>query len=254
MIVTNPCDWVIERLRSGTPFFTTRINDGEMIQMFRTRDEGALLGTDANLAYVHRECGDALVGMLVQVCVDSRVENILVGHCCYDDPNHELNKMFMGSGFGSLLRFQHEAGGHWPLDGVVDGSTIRMLDAVRESLKAVLVTSHPLRDASLCLYAPTVMVSRQDSWNGREDVYDDCRTYAEDGAIFVWAAGGGLKPTAWRLFREFPQSSHLDVGHLFNGALGLRDYGWLQRGDGPWHEAYFRDFAPYVQKFTGGKR
>lgn len=36
MNVTNPADWIIERLDAGTPFFSVRINDGEMVREVKT--------------------------------------------------------------------------------------------------------------------------------------------------------------------------------------------------------------------------
>lgn len=258
MRIASGCEWVMDRLFRRRPFFTVRVNDGEMICMYRTKPEGALLGTDANPAYVHHDMGDAYNLMLAEMASDGKgpMVDVLLGCCYHADPEHPLNRQFWaGMQEMGLDRWQW-AGGHWPLDGVVDGSAIRMVDLLRRLSRTgtdvVLVTCNRLADAVACMGAVHVAAPDADSWTGREWVYETCREFAdtaENGPVFVWAGGGGLKPTAWRLWREFPQTSHIDAGHLFNGAFGLADYGWLQRRDGPWYEPYFTSFGPYVRSF-----
>ena len=262
MQVANPADWIIERLERRTPVFCTRINDGEMIQMFRTEPEGKELGTVANKAWCHWELGDAYRRMLDELTglPDDAKANVLVGHCCHDDPYHELNRLFWDE-YGDELEGCDEchldgvsqAKGHWPLEGVVDGSTIRLLEWLGQSGKAVvLVTCDSLKDAAKCLdYAPVILSPEEDSWTHRDSIKLAGEFFAGEGFTFVWCAGAGLKPTAWQLWREFPQSSHIDLGHLFNGAFGMTDYGWLQRRDGPWWEPYMRagGFKDWVRGF-----
>lgn len=248
--IANPADWCISRLREGRPFFAVRFNDGEHTGMYRTRPEGVVLGTDANPATLDYAWGDALNAMLAEMAAHSP-EDVLIG-CSWNTPRaDELAQRFAADvgrlGMGDF----NWCNEHWPLDGVVDGSTVRLLETIRKErpYHVVLVTSTPLFPACHCLGATITPVPAADSWGVRNQVHESCQSYAEKGYLFIWAAGVGLKPTAWRLWREFPQSTHLDVGHLFNGAFGLTDYGWLQRKDGPWHEPYFRDFAPWVRSF-----
>lgn len=247
--IDRPCNWIIERLRNGIPFFTTRINDGEMICMYRTRPEGSPLGTVLNPAPVRYDLGDELKDMVSEILSKSRDEDILVGHCCHDDPEHELNKRFWAD-YGTGLSSFPETGGHWPLDGVVNGSTARLLDEIRRlDKRPILVTCEGLKNACHCLASDFCCVASADSWMERETTYNRLKLPARGGRVFTWCAGIGLKTTAWRLFKEFPQSSHIDLGHLFNGAFGMKDYGWLERGDGPWYQPYFKNFAPYVRSF-----
>jgi hypothetical protein len=139
---------------------------------------------------------------------------------------------------------------HWPLEGVVNGATRRLIDAVRPHKGQVfLLTCTSLRDARHCLGAEWLQVPGRDSWWAADEVFRMCLARCAPGAVFVWAAGGGLKPTAWKVWRQAQYTTHIDIGHLFNGALGMHDYGWLERRDGPWYQPYFRDFAPYVRRF-----
>ena len=239
--VSSPCDWIIERLGAKKPLFSIRINDGEMTQMFRAVPEGKELGTVVNPAWANWELGDALNMMLLQMAVGADLDAILIG-CSWNTPR--VDALGMGK-FGPMVRacgladsanWCHE---HWPLEGVIDGSTVRLLEHLKRGRKTVLVTCRRLADAAHCLRCPLIKAPDEDSWHGREGVYRTAKVFASSGYTFLWCAGGGLKPTAWQLFKEFPQSSHIDVGHLFNGAMGLTDYGWLQRRDGPWYEPYF---------------
>lgn len=247
MIVQNACDWIIERLERRTPFFATRINDGEMCQMYRTKPEGALLGTDANPAYCHRELGEALSRMLDEMgqtdMENELLDQILIGCSWNTDRADELGQTrFKDDVRGYNLLTANWCHEHWPLEGVVDGNTIRLLEVISRTAPAMLVTCRGLMDARWCMKANGWEVPAEDSWSYRDKVLSSSLgpVYAKAGFTFVWCAGGGLKPTAWRLWREFPQSSHIDLGHLFNGAFGMTDYGWLQRQDGPWYQPYFK--------------
>ena len=246
MQVDHPCDWILDRLRRKKPFFAVRINDGEMIQILRTRPEGTLLGTVVNPVWTNYECGNAYRSMLEEMSrlTAEQRDNVLIG-CSWNTDRADD----MGRGpFAELIRsldlenanWCHE---HWPLEGVINGGTIRMLEELRNH-PTVLVTCKEIMDVNRCLLgkgpAHGVLSSSQDSWQDRDLVEVAVRPPVKRGYVTLWAGGCGLKPSAWKLWREFPGSRHIDVGHLFNGAMGLRDYGWLERGDGPWHEPYFR--------------
>ena len=239
MIVANPCDWVLGRLKRHRPFFAIRLNDGEHTGMYRTRPEGTVLGTDVNPAPLHYAWGDALNEMVREMAAQGP-KGLLIG-CSWNTPRADDLARRFGEDVVRLgmkdFRWCNE---HWPLDGVVDGSTKRLLEYIGEYVPTILVTNRLLKSARYCLDSLYLEAPLEDCWNQRENIYQQCRQYAQGGCTFVWAAGVGLKSTAWRLFKEFPQSYHIDVGHLFNGAFGLRDYGWLQRQDGPWWEPYMR--------------
>ncbi len=249
MRIADPCDWVIERLRNRVPFFAVRFNDGEMQMMYRTVPEGKVLGTDANPCPVRYALGNDLREMLDDMNRFT-YDNVLIGHSGDTDrADEESRRFWMDCRERALDKDYHFANEHWPLDGVVDGSTVRMLEEMRER-DVMYVSCDATKRVHRLFKTPMVVVRSDDSWKDRHQVYHGLKDIADKGVTFVWAAGCGLKPTAWRLWREFPQSSHVDVGHLFNGACGLRDYGWLQRGDGPWYKPYFEDFVPWFEGRT----
>ncbi len=248
--IDRPARWVIKHLAMERSVFATRFNDGEMVCMYRTRPEGSLLGTVATPAYTSYAWGDALRGVLEGLAGPER-DRTMIGCSWGTDRADDLCIPF-GEDVARLglegANWCHE---HWPLEGVVDGSTRLLIDYLRlwRKGRTVLVTCPTLQRARHCLGAEWVQAPEADSWQGRDQVDRLCRPFAEAGYVFAWAAGGGLKPLAWDLWRRYPGSTHIDLGHLFNGAAGLEDYGWLQRKDGPWYEPYRRVFAPYVRSF-----
>ncbi len=256
MRIEKPCDWIIERLKTKHPFFSVRFNDGEMAMMYRTVPEGKILGTDVSPALCNYELGDSLSQMLQEMSdYYNYVDGLLIG-CSWNTPRaDEVCKEFEEDVRALKMADFNWCNEHWPLDGVVDGSTIRMLGWLRGDYLStlrytVLVTCPILESARYCIRAGGyIRCPQANSWEVRESIYKACVPFAAGGYMFVWAAGIGLKPTAWKLWKEFPQSSHIDIGHLFNGAFGLKDYGWLQRGDGPWYKPYFENFVPYVKRF-----
>lgn len=247
MNVASPPDWIVERMNDGRPFFATRINDGEMIQMFKTQPEGKELGTKANVAWCRHELGDALMRMLEEIAVHYR-DNVLIGCSWNTERADDLCKLFESKVDRLHMRDYCWCHEHWPLEGVADGSTVRLLEKLRKDRRVVLVTCKELEDAGVVLGCPVIMAPSADSWLGREEVHRTAEYFAKEGYTFCWCAGAGLKPTAWQLWKEYPQTSHIDLGHLFNGALGLADYSWLQRKDG-WYENYMTWFVPYVRRF-----
>jgi hypothetical protein len=144
------------------------------------------------------------------------------------------------------INIVHWANEHFPLDGACDGSARRMLEAALKTGKSYLIAGSKFRPIAP-LFNCTLFTRDGDSWTDADRVYRLLQEKMEVGAICFWAAGAGLKPIAWKLWKEFPTSSHIDIGHVFNGALGMRDYGWLQRQDG-WWNSYFSPggFADWV--------
>ncbi len=248
--IEDPCLWVSYHLSGRSPFFSVRYNDGEMMMMYKTVPEGKMLGTEANLAPANYQLGAELRDMLHAMAEPAGWE-ILIG-CSWNTPRADkLCQKFEAEVDYWDMRDFNWCNEHWPLDGVVDGSTQGMIDNLRASGNVVLVTNERLADARHCLGAKLVQVPMHDSWSDRSRIFKECAAHAQadESCKFIWAAGCGLKPTAWRLFWDFPRTSHVDIGHLFNGVFGLRDYGWMKSGSGPWYDPYFSRFAPYVRGF-----
>lgn len=249
MVVENACAWIEERIRNRRPCFAVRINDGEMMQMYRTRPEGELLGTSENPAPCRWDLGTALREIVYGMCGR---DDCLIGCSRGTERADKLCELFdLDLAAQPIIESYNWAHEHWPLEGACDGSMRRLIEAAQEAGPACLVTSEKLAAAGK-LFDRVFLIPGEDSWAARHEVHHSLALLAARDMTFFWAAGAGLKPTAWRLWREFPRTTHVDVGHVFNGALGLRDYGWLQRKDG-WWDRYFAPggFAEWVRKECG---
>lgn len=245
-IITDPCQWVVDRLRARRPFFSMRYNDGEHILMFRVKPDGFLAG---DATHLHHRHGDEIRQVLVEMS-KSNPDDLLLGCSWHTDREDALNNRFEAL-IGELgMTDFNWTGGHWPLDGVPGGNTRRMLEET--PLNTCLVTNGSLLAAAKCMSAGHIEVPASDSWAAVSETERTCRWLLKvfPQTVFVWAAGHGLKPVAWQLWKEFPQSSHVDVGHLFDGCFGLKNRGWLERGDGPWYKPYMEEFAPWVRSFV----
>lgn len=248
MIIESGCKWVEAKLRQDTPFFTMRYNDGEHKMMFKALPDGTRVSDNTNIYHSH---GEILTSILVEIS-ESSPADILLGCSWHSDTNDELNQRFerLITDLGMRDRFNW-ANGHWPLEGVVDKTIIGLITYLAWKLRSptVLITHEGLEPARHCIRAQYIEVPFGNSWQAQNKVYRQARWYARRRATFVCAAGYGVKPALWNLYREFPGCSVIDVGHLFDGVFGIEERGWLKDKSGPWYKPYMEEFAPYVRSF-----
>ncbi len=244
-------------VRSGRPFCSLRLTDGELWAMFRYRPPTDVTA-DGNFMSV--EVGDAIRetirGFAAAVLKDPDAA-IQFGTTAYQHPD-VTTKWLMGYaaslGCADKLRWIN---GHDMVDGVCDGRTKRLMEAIRDSGKTViLMGDEPIRDAARCLNALFFPVPKPNSWTVRDQQIARLEPYLIDvddcpraGTTVVWCCGMGMKPVAWQLFQKYPHSSHLDAGHIFDGAFGIMSREWLRNKEEPWYTPYFSDFAPWVRSF-----
>lgn len=248
MIVRDPIAWLIDRLEHGRPFFNLRFNDGEQILIFKILPETYIMSDSTR---VFHDQGAALEVMLREMAAGtSHPDDLLLGcswWCEPDDLCHRFVELLDSLDMLERFRWCHP---HYFLPAVVDGTVFRLLDVLRKAQNVVLVTNDQFAGARHCLGADLVLAPRSNSWLARSAVYEACVPYAREERTFVWCAGGGVKPAAWNLYRAFPRTSHLDLGHLFDGVFGVEERSWLKDPGSPYHAAYFGGFMPYVRRFV----
>lgn len=257
MIVTDPVSWLLDRLGRDAGTFAVRFNDGEHAMMFRTCADGAPSSDDSHMTYA---IGDALADVLRQLSF-ADPDRVLLGCDWWYDFKDALNNKFELSLIGHGMvpdnadeslakesRF-HFARGHWPLEAVADGSVYRLLDALRARGNVVFVSHEGARGAAACMGAEFVLCRPADSYETQHHVQAKAWPLAHQGKTFVWAGGYGLKPLMHDLWDAAPQSTHIDVGHLFDPAFGRVDRSWVADPRHPWHAPYFDRFVPYVKGF-----
>ncbi len=238
-------------VRAGRPFCSLRLTDGELWAMFRYRPPTDRTA-DGNAMSV--ELGDAIRdtirGFAEAVLADPDAA-IQFGTTAHQHPD-ETTRWLMGYasslGIADKLRWIN---GHDMLDGIVDGSTKVLMQSLSDYRggQIVLCCDDAVKEACHCLRASYYLIPKPDSWLYRSQVLQYCRPLAKEGYTFVWCCGMGMKPVAWQLFREFPQSSHLDAGHIWDGVFGIESREWLRNKEEPWYTPYFDSFAPWVRSF-----
>ena len=273
MIDYRPMDTLTDWVSSPEPFMLMRLNDDVMIHVLRWLPEGQLMSDETHVNYAQ---GDDFGGMFAEwrylVGTEKLPARFMIGSSWTEEAD-ALSTAFVThlwdkySGLDSSLRW---CSGHPLMDGVTENAnrgeggiflpkTILLLEALRASERRICLVGCETLTPAKHFFADQkkgsgfIWVPRGNSWKDREATYLKCRSFAVGGYTFVWCAGSGCKTTAWKLWRDFPQSSHLDAGHLFDAAIGPQDAnrgrGWQINTSHPWYKPYFETFAPYVRKY-----
>jgi hypothetical protein len=244
--------WVAD----GKPFLSLRITDGELWSMFRYRPETDTTADGNEMRY---DLGEAIreiirdYARLLQTEPDCRVQ---IGTTMFQHPD-ETTKWLAGYvwSLGAAEKFRW-INGHDMLDGLIDGRTRKLFETLQTSGRRVILccdraiveTRYCCLGGRPCDFYP---VPKPNAWLHRHSIRDGLFQFADGGFTFLWCTGMGTKPLAWQLFREYPQSSHLDCGHIFDGAFGIMSREWLRNREEPWWTPYMREggFKDWVRSF-----
>jgi hypothetical protein len=245
-------------LRADEPFFHTRWNDGEWCAMFnlRTPDQ-----TNGAHHYVPELCTAMLqtFNELADAIVDDP-SHILLGTARWICPGiaglQEFDK-YIRDNYLLMQRCRWTTGEVWweypdeVNQSVTDKGLIAMFDELRtDGHHVVLVSNEFVRDARYCMGADFICTPPQESWQAAERILAECKERATPGTVFVWCLGFPGKVLSWQLWKEFPDTSHMDLGHLFEGICGNPCREWLRLKTGPHYEYQERVLKPYVFSFV----
>lgn len=243
--VTDHLRWMCDRLRAGKPFCHLRFNDGEAQAM------GLVEGGDANCDG-HRyfpDMGRALRDVMCGMMDDA---DALLGTIMQTDPTHPT-AVAIGDMVrtGKSKRCRTTVGEFWCQEERVEGwGELQELFKLLRDRPTVLVCNLHNRNARRCLDAECINVPEVDAWKDGRRVIADLLdlTEASWDPTFVWACGFPGKVWAWMLKTLIPGSTHIDVGHTFDGVYGRKSREWMKR-DSEMSRFYFGTFAPWVRSF-----
>ena len=259
--MTEMQNWLIKK----EPFLHIRYNDGEWNAMFHLRSPKQTTSEEHH--YTKNVC-DALFNTFEELADEIVLKDsshILVGATWQIEYNLESSQVFdryVKSKPGLLGKMRWCAGDVWyttadEVNQTVDSKgTIELIDELRTGgHRVVLVCNQTVKKAAHCLGAvETILIPQQDAFCEYQQTLWKCQDEADQPTVFVWCAGFLAKPISWQIHKEFPQCSHIDLGHLFDGVFNLNNRGWLQRAESEaphWsHWRYLQNtFKPYVLGF-----
>ncbi|HXJ72152.1 MAG TPA: hypothetical protein VNM37_04850, partial [Candidatus Dormibacteraeota bacterium] len=155
-------------------------------------------------------------------------------------PEHEeylrKNNLFKGIPWGPVAIWA---------SGVKSGELARFFVTLLEDKRPrYFVGNEKLGMAAKYLGARFIPVAPADAWKDRDRVMQALAT-AEKNAIILYCAGMATEAFAWAARWKRPDLSHLDMGHIFDGAAGHLSRCWLQpTGECQRRDTYFRQYAP----------
>lgn len=237
-----------EAVRRREPICHVRFNDGECAAAFKMFPPEQVNGDDH---HYFPDVGEALLRMLDEVAVpDPRV---LFGSFALWYNDYPIGRALcdhLGDRFQSIRLTGELWCQEWEPIGTDE--MLDLLDALRESGRAVLVSNDLVRDARHCIAAEHVSVPLRDAWLDRDRVRRECFAHAERNpeAVFAWCGGYLAKVLSWETFKRFPRTTHLDFGSTFDGAFGHESREWLRKQESPMWTCYRDVFIPYVRGFV----
>jgi hypothetical protein len=250
-VLAKLCDWVA----TGEQFYHTRFGDGELQSAYNMRPggkncDGHRFFPDLNWM-LYRTIGD-----VCRAACNPR-DNFIVGSNNSTHPDMAWTGRFLQQlkemGINSET-VPWAIGDFWWHAGPVDGGEelMNLCDLLRCQNDVALVCKQAVAGAQYCLGAEHIEIPVIDAWLDRDATISKCLQARK--RYYVWAGGMPAKVVAWQVYKtaDWP-TSHIDVGHLFDGVFGFYSRTWHtapKPGDGLQHWEYCRNvFNPYVKSF-----
>jgi hypothetical protein len=208
---------ILKWLKEDLPFYHGRFSDGEFYSMMMN---GAYNG-DRHPYFP--EMGKEMIATLEGIAQEGRKHRVLTGGEWEYDPR--IWQYILDHDWQDRVPW---CPSHPIVQGILDGSTLEMFRTIRKSghPKWVIGTSLTAPCGARCLKATPIIAGTP----AYKDMPRVKRLLGElpIGAIVVWVAGLGCKPSVWSTFMRFPGTTQLDMGHIFDGAVGRISRTWLK--------------------------
>lgn len=140
------------------------------------------------------------------------------------------------------------------VNGLPFGETLNFLDAVAEWIAferpVILVANQRVAAVADGLNAIPIEIPDRNAWDHFDQIAAEVRRVCHPGALVIYAAGMMANVLAHQFFQEVPGTTHVDVGCLFDGAVGLISRGWLEHQDDR-TAAYYAQVVPWIFRGDG---
>ena len=248
---------MLEWLKAGLGFAHIRFNDGEMNSLLRLYkpEERNNCGHHYFL-----DLGDALLRMMREM-KEAKPDRLLLGsywHTQSEDISRldQPCRAFVEWIIKEEMLDLPWVGSDDLVEGLMDGSTLPLFDEIRgqaeQGRRSILVGNPRIAPGAKCLGAEFVQIPRIDCWRYTTQLMATMRGVLlnHPNAAVTWCCGMS-KPWIFDLWREFPNSCHLDAGHLFDAAVGEMNRAYSRRrnrAEEKWR-CYEDFFLPYYTRF-----
>lgn len=135
------------------------------------------------------------------------------------------------------------------VDSIICGKTLEFLKVIAEDKRPkFLVCNNLVSMACESLRMCWVPVPEQDAWSYLSQIKTvlDSLCHAPK-SVWLWAAGAATKPHSFRLWEKFPHTTHIDIGHLLDGAFGLKSRCWLGGTPDLRQTTYHETITPFLR-------
>lgn len=231
-IVTN---WV----KDGGPFLHLRYADGEFYSILGAKgvnSDGLAFDSGTLGVELHQVLDDISSGAL------SGTRALIGGD--WTRPEAAVDYLHEN---GFLRGIPWCPSGIW-VNGVTSGHLARFFEALlADPRPRVLIGNNRIRGAAAFLRAKFVEVPASASWSVRKEINAVLATIAKNSVV-MYCAGMATEAFAWASWKWRQDLTHLDMGHIFDGAFGVRSRVWLS-ADGKCvrRDTYFSRYAPVMR-------
>ncbi len=133
------------------------------------------------------------------------------------------------------------------VNGVCSGELARFFEAlIADPRSRILIANRRISGAATFLKSMFFEVDASASWRSRDSV-SILLKHAPKDAVILYCAGMASEAFAWSAAKERPDLSHIDLGHIFDGAFGIRNRSWLNKeGVCERRDTYFARYVPVI--------
>lgn len=229
-------DWLVRE----EPFCHLRVANGEFMSIFRRDGDNG-----GEHDYLGATVGADLHQMLVEIANQHPHHGRLLVGGIWEDP-----------AFTRAWLEWHEQFARIPwvpcqvfVNGIIDRRTMRWMRALAaRGQSVILVVNDIVAKAAVGLGARVVVeIPRANSFAHRASIEERLRAAIRPSDVVVYCGGFGVKSLIWRMWRSYPRTSHVDMGHFFDGAFGVRSRSWLAGTPDERSIVYDTHYAPRIR-------
>ena len=133
------------------------------------------------------------------------------------------------------------------VSSIITMLSLDVLRAIRDSkYPKIFIANQKVQKAAQCLNASYVSIAEKNSWLDTPRIEKFCET-VNPNTIFIWCAGMPSKVWAWDTWSLLPNTTHLDMGHFFDGAFNVYSRSWLEDRNNERWRCYAKYYIPFIK-------